>query len=214
MSLLPERKKTAEEIARLREQMGLPTAAASAPAFSPPAAPPEDAAPESPAAAEEPPPAQPVRIKKMNSLKHSERQPVFMVPKQVADSPLPARRRSESELDELRRREALSALGAGPPPAIVHLQARTAHRGLLAVGYLLVLASAAGTWREFFQIPPREGLWLAFGGIGVSWLFAALVAWRKPLSRHHAGFIAAVAGLVLVFALLYYFPNLNPAHAS
>jgi hypothetical protein len=50
--------------------------------------------------------------------------------------------------------------------------------------------------------------------VGAAWLIAAYITWRKPLSRHHAGFISAVAGLVLVFALLYYFPNLNPAHAS
>jgi hypothetical protein len=165
-------------------------------------------------AAEELPPAQPVRIKKMNSLRHAERVPVFLVPKRTADSTLPVRRRSERELDELRRREALQAMGAGPPPAILHLQARTAPKGLIVFGYLLVLVAAAGTWREFFHIPPSSGLGLALGGAGTAWLVAAFIAWRKPLSRHHAGFIAAVAGLVLVFALLYYFPNLNPAHAT
>ena len=36
---------------------------------------------------------------------------------------------------------------------------------------------------------------------------------HRARSRHHAGFIAVIAGLVLVFDLLYYFPNLNPAHA-
>jgi len=202
MSALPERKKSAEEIARMREQMGLPF-------VSPP---PADVPAEEPIEPE----ARPVsRPKPMPPLRRSEREPVGESgsPEASSSSALPVRRRSQRELDELRRRESLRALTVEVPPIVVQFQAKTAHWSLVAFGYLLVLASAAGTWHQFLEIPKRDGYWLAFGGGGAALLLAAFIAARKPLSRHHAGFVAVIVALVLVFALLYYYPNLNPAHA-
>lgn len=202
MSALPERKKSAEEIARMREQMGLPFVSPS----------PADAPTEEPVEPE----ARPVsRPKSMPSLRRSEREPVEEsgFPEASPGSVLPVRRRSQRELDELRRRENLRALSMETPPTVVHFQAKTAHWLLVIFAYLLTLASAAGTWHQLFTIPKREGYWLAFGGGGAALLLAAFIAARKPLSRHHAGFVAVTVALVLVFALLYYYPNLNPAHA-
>jgi hypothetical protein len=197
MSALPERKKSAEEIARMREQMGLPFVSP-AQADSPVQEPVEpEAGPVSP---------HPVR---------SERESVVesLSPEISPASGLPVRRRSQRELDELRRREALRAVSMGTPSA-VPFQAKTAHWSLVILGYLLALATVAGTWHELFMIPKREGYWLAFGGGGAALLIAGFIAWRKPMSRHHAGFAAVTVVLVLAFALLYYYPNLNPAHAS
>jgi uncharacterized membrane protein YozB (DUF420 family) len=42
-------------------------------------------------------------------------------------------------------------------------------------------------------------------------LIAGWVAWRRPLSRHHAGFMTIIAVLVLVFGTLYFFPGLHGA---
>lgn len=202
MSALPERKKSAEEIARMREQMGLPLVSPS-PANSPPQ---ELVEPE----------ARPVSPPKpMPKLRRSERESEEEsgVSEASSGSALPVRRRSQRELDELRRRESLRALSMETPPTVVHFQAKTAHWLLVTFAYLLTLASIAGTWHELFTIPKREGYWLAFGGGGAALLLAAFIATRKPLSRHHAGFVAVTVALVLVFALLYYYPNLNPAHA-
>ncbi|HEY8961734.1 MAG TPA: hypothetical protein VIM57_05960 [Luteolibacter sp.] len=195
MSALPERKKSAEEIARMREQMGLPFVSP-AQADSPMQKPVE------PEACSVSPPAR------------SERESVgeSLSPEIPLASGLPVRRRSQRELDELRRREALRAVSLGTPSALP-FQAKTANWSLVILGYLLALATVAGTWHPLFMIPKREGYWLAFGGGGAALLIAGFIAWRKPLSRHHAGFVAVTVALVLVFALLYYYPNLNPAHA-
>lgn len=200
MSALPERKKSPEEIARMREQMGLP--------FVSPA--PVDSSVRETSESEALPVSPP---KSSRSLRRSEREPVGTLSAEIAPvSGLPVRRRTESELDELRRRESLRAI-TEVPPAVVQFQTKTAHWTLVALGYLLTLASAAGTWHQLFTIPKREGYWLAFGGGGAALLIALFIAVRKPLSRHHGGFVAVTVALVLAFALLYYYPNLNPAHA-
>lgn len=92
----------------------------------------------------------------------------------------------------MRRQEAMQILKPGaPPPGVLQLKQITAHPVLLTLGYVLALA----------------------GGIG-GLLVAAYIAAKKPRSRHHAGFMTAIAVLVLVYAALHYFPNLNPVHAS
>ena len=88
----------------------------------------------------------------------------------------------------MRQVEASRSL-SGPPPGAIYLQG-VASPILVIFGYLLALA----------------------GGIGALPIIA-FIAWKKPLSRHHAGFMGMIAGLVIVFGLLYNFPNLNPAHA-
>jgi len=219
MSALPERKKSAEEIARMREQIGLPfvsSTLADAPAQEPVE---PEAGPISP--------ARPVR-----SLKRSEREPAggtgLLGP---SPSGLPVQRRSAEELDELRRRESLRAISMETPAPVVHLQMMTAHWSLVALGYLLAIAAALDekvlVWLEKVQSPLADfqaalskdstaqalGYLRAFGFSAGALLIALFISLRYPRSRHHAGFIAVIAGLVLVFDLLYYFPNLNPAHA-
>jgi len=219
MSALPERKKSAEEIARMREQIGLPFVS-STPADAPAQEPVEpEAGPISP--------ARPVR-----SLKRSEREPAggTGLPG-PSPSGLPVQRRSPEELDELRRRESLRALAVDTPAPVVHLQMMTAQWSLVALGYLLAIAAALDekvlVWLEKVQSPLADfqaalskdstaqalGYLRAFGFSAGALLIALFIALRYPRSRHHSGFIAVIAGLVLVFDLLYYFPNLNPAHA-
>lgn len=206
MSALPERKKSAEEIARMREQMGLPFVSP-APAASPRQEPGEPVEPEASVASSPEPARLPKRFERQPQEEKSDS------PEASPGSTLPVRRRSQVELDELRRRESLRTITMEIPPAVVQFQAKTAHWSLLVLAYVPALVSAAGTWHQLFSIPKREGYWLAFGGGGAALLIAASIAARKPLSRHHAGFVAVTVALVLVFALLYYYPNLNPAHA-
>src|SRR6185503_6531233 len=98
MSALPERKKSAEEIARMREQMGLP--------FVSPA-PADSTAPEP--VEPEPGPVSPPKPE--HSLGRAEGDAAEEIGSpETSPSGLPVRRRSQRELDELRRRESLRAL--------------------------------------------------------------------------------------------------------
>ncbi len=200
MSPLPQRKKTPEELAKLRESLGIPGAAPaadeSAPtetdaAEPPPAAEPAVARTETPSAAAVGPAADTAATesrlepKPVRSLKKSEREHA-LEPKSPApaEGKLPTSRHSARELDEIRRREALSIQS----PA-VHLQAMTAHPALLILGYVLALGGGVG-------------------GLAV----AAFIFAKKKRSTHHAGFMAVIALLVIVFGALYLFPQLR--HAS
>jgi hypothetical protein len=224
MSPLPQRKKTAEEIAKLRESLGIPPAAPPPPtAAQSPATrevadsseiPPPEEAPdlvveelietppahgEIPSLAERdraptslPEPITEVETEDMarlpkpvRSLRKSERltQPRASTARTISttETKLPAARHSESELNELRRRQMTNATS----PA-AHLQALTARPLLVGIGYFLALA----------------------GGVGG--LAVAAYLWRKkPRSAHHAGFIAAMAFFVMVFGALYIFPQLR-----
>jgi K+-transporting ATPase A subunit len=42
-------------------------------------------------------------------------------------------------------------------------------------------------------------------------LVAAFIGIRKPISRHHAAFIAVIALFVIIFGALHYFPHLRHA---
>jgi uncharacterized membrane protein YozB (DUF420 family) len=90
----------------------------------------------------------------------------------------------------MRRQEAMRVMSPEVPLAVSHLQKITANGLLLTLGYVLAFTGGVG-------------------GIVV----AAYIAIKKPRSRHHAGFIAMIAVLVLVFGALYKFPTLNPEHA-
>ncbi|MEO5915142.1 MAG: hypothetical protein ABIS50_12980 [Luteolibacter sp.] len=264
MSLLPQRKKSAEEIAKLRETLGIPGQS------------PEDELPAEieapvPVAANEPrveasipisnkipqpaptsslapipvPEVQPA--KQVSSLRRSERIPVLPVddheildyvlsqaerpeipatsplpvahgPKQVRslrkseqgplpaisrlepspDSKLPFQRHSDREISEIRRQEAIAMLA---PP--VHPQSLTAHPALVVPGYLFALAGAACFYYYELQLP-YTAVCVVF-----SLMFAAFIFYKKPLSRHHAAFIAVAALFVIVFGALYYFPTLR-----
>ncbi|BCU75443.1 hypothetical protein [Luteolibacter sp. LG18] len=138
MSALPQRKKSAEEIAKLREEMGLPSAATNAPAE----------APKEDVSEPEPPRPKPA-AKAVRSLRRSERQPAPEVSPASApagSSAIPARRHSERELDRMRRQEAMTALSAEVPPAVAHLKKSLAHPALIALGYALAFGGGVGAF--------------------------------------------------------------------
>ncbi len=264
MSLLPQRKKSAQEIAKLRESLGIagpspgedlpveietpvPTDAKSprvetvvVPANKIPELAPT--APLAPIPAPEAHEPKPVR-----SLKRSERFPVLPVddhelldyvlkqavapeipvtpplpvahgPKQVRslrkseqvplpvdhrpepppDSKLPFHRHSDKEISEIRRQEAIAM--QSPP---VHPQSLTAHPVLVVPGYLFAIAGVACIYYYELQLPYTVGC------VVTALLFAAFIFFKKPLSRHHAAFIAVAALFVIVFGALYYFPTLR-----
>jgi hypothetical protein len=182
MSSLPQRKKTAEEIAQLRENLGISSPAAAA-------APAEPAIP-----AREEASAKPlVRIFEPTV----EVQPVA----RDAVSGLPLRRRSAEQIEEMRRRELLAPQ---EPPAL-HPKFVSAHPALISAGYLFAAGSAGCLFL-------RQLAWLAAAlCIAIALCIALSIFLRCPVSTHHAGFIAIIATLVLVFGSLHLFPQLHHA---
>ena len=273
MSLLPQRKKSAEEIAKLRESLGIPGQSPveeESPAPEPVSALVPKPAVEIPAA-EIIPIAEPIPVihlepepvvsvgsamvhltpplpvanahhapRPVRSLKKSERMPVLPVeeterpavaeeprhipaphtyqPKQVrslrkteqipvtpadihtppADSVLPVHRHSDRELNEIRRQAAIATQSA-----VVHPTSITAHLSVVIPGYLFALAGAAC----FYYYELSIGVTAAC--VAGALLVAGFIFFRKPLSRHHAAFIAVMSMFVIVFGALHYFPQLQ-----
>lgn len=248
MSLLPQRKKSPEEIAKLRETLGIsgipaeilpPSASGELPAEpapsiehvetivpaihqavviedddplplpTAPTAPADGPKPvhslkrservPAPVATPHPSPAPARSGKPIRSLRKSEHLPqAAPLPASPTDSTLPYQRHSNHEIEEIRRREALALMNAGPNPR--HFPAHTA---IIIPGYLIPTAAAAGIW--FYQIPIEA----TAGAALLALVIAAGIMWRKPISRHHAAFIAALTLFLIVFSALYYFPQLR-----
>lgn len=207
MSPLPQRKKSVEELNQLRDQLGIHLQ-------TPPVAPaPATPAPPAPAIAQSPLPATIPQIapipasapKPVRSLKRSEREaaPRQRPARTSSFSKIPARRHDSNEIQELRRRDALSRFSAEEHPLPFPLPVP---RWVTIPAYLCALFGfACHYWTE---IP----LYATAGSAGLALLVSLYILVRRPLSRHHAGFLASITLFVLVFAALHYFPHLR--HAS
>lgn len=232
--MLPQRRKSAEEIAKLRESMGIPGAAAAAePVPAAEAEDPTDSADgidgvdpvdvvdgggevKSRAVREPLPPAV---AKPVRSLRKSEQKVVERVlpPVAVDSSGIPLRRRTDDELMEMRRIQATP-----PDQSIAHIQQMAVPWPVIALGYLLPAFGAVCAWFAVWSpgVPPMDfpaewigdlsrQPWLAKAGLGTLGLFGGLafalagwIAWKKPRSRHHAGFISIITLLVVVFGII------------
>lgn len=248
MSPLPERRKSPEELAKLRESLGIPPDG-QPPAEEKPTPPSEPPAPREikqlestptpePEPAEEPvaeeaadavpkvrPKTPPHSLRKSRSLEVDQPKPV----RHREDGKLPSRRHTDDELMRMRRMETTA-----PPEASAAAYLARQHASvplvLLFYGFLvisLVLALAELLWiskagaidmpfdwlRDAVSQPWwRTAVAAAVGATSVVALVGAgWLAWRRPLSRHHAGFLTIGAMLVLVFGTLYFFPNLYGA---
>lgn len=236
--MLPERRKSAEEIAKLRESMGIPGAAsvaaeeapaagASLPAESVPAHGKLPAVGDEPASGEATfnglAPGQPAGTllpgtpKPVRSLRKSEQKVVERTRAAVPAAAIPARRHSDDELMEMRRIQATP-----PDRSIARIQQLAVPWPVIALGYVLPLCGAVGAWFAVWSpgVPPLDfpaewiarlsrQPWLAKAGLGTLGLFcgsafalAGWIAWKKPRSHHHAGFISIITLLVLVFGIL------------
>jgi len=189
MSLLPQRKKSAEEIAQLRESLGVP-------------APPAESA-ERPAAVPSPPESGPSVPGPVRSLRKSEQVPVLVpAPEESGGNPkIPIHRHSADEIAEIRRREALALMAPhAPNPKLA-----SAHIAILIPGYLLAIAGASCFVFQGFPLAATAGC------SALSLVISGFVFVRRPISRHHAGFIAIISLFVIVFGTLHYFPQLRHA---
>jgi hypothetical protein len=213
MSLLPQQKKSAREIANLRETLGIhdPSSAAETP-------PPDSGATchlpkpvhslkcseRTPALAveadlpEQAVVTKPREPKQVRSLRKSEQIPLSSVHQPTPNSKLPIHRHSDEEIQQIRRQESLAA----PAPG-TYIIAQKAHPVIIIPGYLFAIASAVGYHFYDLQIPVTAAC------VVIALLFAAFICFKKPLSLHHAAFIAVMSLFVIVFGALYYFPQLR-----
>lgn len=234
MSPLPQRKKSPEEIAKLRETFGVPGSypqlkeitreTAPAPVETIVPANHEATVVHEDAPSELPKPAP----KQVHSFKRSERSPVAEENPAVtapAREPKPVRsfRKSEhlpaaphpesppdSPLPHHRHSdEEIAEIRRREVLALMNVQPDPrlfpAHPAVIVPGYVSALAGAAGFY--FYQFPIGATL----GFVCFSLLVAAFIGIRKPISRHHAAFISVISLFVLVFAALHYFPQLRHA---
>jgi hypothetical protein len=248
MSLLPQRKKSAEEIAKLRESLGivgapvdeevLPTETpeiesasrplpevvakaveiASTSSFAPmPIAEAHEPKPVKslkrserqpeltdethPAPQAEPlssAPRSALKQKTIRSLRKSEQEPLHEIHPPSPDSKLPIHRHSDQEVQQIRRKEALAMQSSGG-----HLLSLVAHPVLIIPGYLF--AVAGGVCFYFYELQIE----ITAGCVAAAMLIAGFIFFKKPLSTHHAAFIAVICLFVTVFGALHYFPQLR-----
>lgn len=210
MSSLPQRKKTAEEIAQLRESLGVSAHSAATHHHSALVSPASQSARSGDTAARsrqhneatDPPPASTRPVKPVRSLRKSEQAPIEPKPsKSEVASKLPAQRRSRQELEELKRRQALALLDRqAPDPKLM-----PAHPAWITPGYLLAVG---GSSCFFFEEVP----WTLTAACAAGALIVALtLCLKRPISNHHAAFIAVISILVIVFGSLHHFPQLQHA---
>ena len=242
MSLLPQRKKSAEEIAELRGNLGVPAQSSdsetsafadAAPlpkidadafdlkkvdlpvedfSFVPTLAidPSADNLPAFESVSE--PPSEPVAAKLVVEEPKLEPKPASVVPPASeppvalepqdidADGKIPSRKRSTDEIERLRRQIAIAQVEQVYDPRL-----QKAHPLLVAMGYLPVLIGASIAYFYAQPIPVTAPF------VGLSLLVALFILIRKPISRHHAGFIFAICFLAIAFGTLHYFPQLQHA---
>jgi hypothetical protein len=201
MSPLPQRRKSPEEIAKLRDSFGMPgaldagnAAKAAAAAESPHPTPATPSPLPEPAVERAPKPVRSLRKSERLAGNHGNRADPPLVSK------LPQRRHSKDEIERIRRSEALSAMNA-----TANRRLFPAHPLLITPGYLATAAAAGGIL--FYQIP----LWATGACALFALAVAAFIILRHPVSRHHAAFIVVLAFLLLAFSALHYFPQLRHA---
>lgn len=205
MTPLPERKKSSDEIAKLRESLGVPPTERS----------PDEATAEPKQLGEltqsqdgnlasnkldapAPPPAPPEKPQKAHS-PNQKSEPLERLPS-PPDSPLPHQRHSQEEIEAIRRQCAFSMVNTIPDRRMF-----PAHPALLALGYLPIPIAVAGI--AFYNLP-LWGTALCAASVAV---VSILIFFRYPVSRHHAGFSIVLMIFLLVFASLHYFPQLRHA---
>jgi hypothetical protein len=199
--MIPEKKKTQEEIAALREGLGIPGSPVTPPGeqeITPSPAPAPSAAP-SPDAGE---PVIHLPVPSAAHKPHSLRKqeiPLAPAPQITNKTALPTHRHDPSDIAHIRKREALAKLQTPGMDPAEHLRKQSAGPFLYVPGYLLAIAAAAFAFQRVHHITPIVLLALAL-------LFTLYIAIRKPRSRHHAALIFILVFLTAAFGGIHYAP--------
>jgi len=232
--MIPGKKKTPEEIAALRGQLGIPEAQPEqAPTNSHPESPPAQAIPSgqhpnSPSSTPTLDPTHPYQSpelvdkeravhldaplaseKKVEAVKnHSLRKhelPLAPAPAVTQKTALPDHRHDPNDMSQIRHREALAkVMQQNQQDPAAHLRKMTAHPLLLTPAYLFPLAAALAAWQRAFYLTPLVLL-------VISILFTFFIFLTKKRSRHHAAILTIIIVMTLTFGALYYVPFLTHA---
>ena len=213
--MIPDKRKTAEEIAALREGLGIhtvtPEAAAPEPYLQEP--PPRnmqaEETPPSPTAYAEaivhldlpPAPARPIKVelKPVHSLRKNDL-PLAPATASTRRTELPKMRHDSRDISQIRKREALAALQQPSTDPAAHIRSQIASPFLYIPGYLLASASAVTAYLSLPYYTPA-------GLLALSAIIMIFIALRKPRSRHHAALLFIAVFLTLVFGALHYAPH-------
>lgn len=226
--MIPQKKKSPEELAALRNELGIPASKVDSPPQQKPepadvsAAKTDDEPSQPPPVAIEPSPpieesqaqpteqprsltpAEPKRnVSKRHSLRKQEL-PLAPAPRSQHKTELPSRRKPNENLAEIRKRQALANLPNQAQDPAAHLKKITAHPALLTPAYLFALGAAIAAWQWTHYLTP---LCL----IGASAILTLFIFATKKRSRHHAAILLTIIILILAFGGIRYAPLFHHA---
>jgi len=188
--MIPQKKKSAEEIAALREGMGLMKEMPL----------PEPASAEIPVQISSPSVVlSPSREPKPTHSFRKQDLPLAPASPSHRSTALPSQRTDPNDIAQIRKREALAKLNQPNSDPAAYLRKQTASRWLCCLTYLLAIAAPVTV---FFQYP----YFVPAALLAISSFFVVFIAWKKPRSRHHAALIFIIIFLSLVFGALHYAP--------
>lgn len=211
--MIPERKKTPEEIAALREGLGIPGLSpdTTAPPPSAPSRQPVYLEPDTLNTAPQPitklihldasatSAPLPLSFKKDSHSLRKKEIPLAPAPPVTQKAAIPTHRHDPQDIAQIRKREAIAKLNRPEADPALHLRKQAAHPLLYLPGYLFALSAAAVIYQRFHYITPIA---LLFCSLSI----VMFIAVKKPRSRHHAALIFIVIFLTAVFGGLHYAP--------
>lgn len=220
--MIPERKKSHEEIAALREGLGIQVPAEEPKRNLAPAPPLSPATPQPAPLSSPPDPVSPVTDvlpqsdeniihlnitplppKQFTTTSHSLRKhdlPLAPASPVTHQTTLPSHRHDFRDIAQIRKREALAKLQQPGVDPVAHIRKQTAHPLLYLPGYLLAIATGVTIYQRFHYITPIVLLALSLA-------ITLYIAIRKPRSRHHAALIFILIFLTAAFGGLHYAPH-------
>lgn len=206
--MIPQKKKSPEEIAALRSQLGIPEIPQESPQEEPTETPQvKQVAPENLIDEETGEPIIVLEIKSSHapqSEHHGPEHALAPASPSLSKTKLPTRRHDQKTIAEIRRREILAQVTSTEADPVVQLRKITAHPILLIVTYLPALGAPIAAWQNTdYRIP--AGLLL------LATLLTFYIFLAKKRSRHHAAILTIIITMTLVFGGLHYAPLFNYA---
>jgi hypothetical protein len=190
--MIPQKKKSAEEIAALREGMGLKKEM--------PLPEPEPVNTEIPVQISSPSVVvSPSREPKQHHSLRKQDLPLAPASALHRNTALPTQRTDLHDIAQIRRREALAKLNQPNSDPAAHLRNQTASRLLCVLTYLLSMAAPVTVFFQCSYFVPSALLMIAS-------ILVVFIAWKKPRSCHHAALNFIIIFLSLVFGGLHYAP--------
>jgi len=179
--MIPQNKKTPEELAALRNELGTQQHFAE-----------NEPAPPTPNTPKKP------KRRKIHPLRKEE---LPLAPAQGTHHKieLPSHRKSAQSLAESNKRETISVMSNPAADPAAYLKKLTAHPILLTPTYILALCAGLAAWQRALYITPLSL-------IIISTLLTIFIFVKKKRSRHHAAILTIIIIMTLVFGGITYAP--------